>query len=74
MRTLYTVEGILGGILLGLFVGCVGVGVGNFGSFTGGADNDAVPLSYKTGEGHDCEDVANGIPISINNQEEGKGS
>lgn len=65
MRALHAVEGVLGGVLLGLFVRSIGVGVGYLGSLASGINDEGVPLADDTGEGHDGENVAEDDIVSI---------
>lgn len=58
MRTLHAVEGVLGGVLLGLFMRSIGVGVSNLGGLANRINDDGVPLADDTSEGNDGENVA----------------
>lgn len=61
VRALGAVELVLLDVLLGVLVGDVGVGVWDVGGPTGAADNNGVPLTEETGEGHGSECVPVGV-------------
>lgn len=65
MCTLRAVEPVLDGVLLGFFVGSIGVGVGDLGRLAGGAYDNGMPLGNETTQGKDGKDVAGDGCLSV---------
>lgn len=65
MCTLHAVEGVLGRVLLGLFVRSIGVGVGDLGGLANRINDEGVPLADDTSESHDGENIAEDDIVSI---------